>query len=282
VCWSAVIDMALQAEISLPAFVRILATGMGREPSISLLHTLHNVASRLLNLAGDPHWVPAGKQQLAAVAVPLLNAAEPGSDHQLAWAQLLSWTAVTAGQLDLLAGLLDGSAVVPGLAVDTDLRWALLCRLATTGRAGDAQIDAELERDATDAGRRHAAACRAAIPDAAHKAAAWALLTESDELGIEGTVEVALAFNQAEHAALLAEYTDRFFGQLPRIWASLNDAIKLVFGQTLFPYPAASPQLLQRIDAALAVGDLEPSLARALIEGRDVVEKALRARALPA
>jgi len=48
----------------------------------------------------------------------------------------------------------------------------------------------------------------------------------------------------------------------------------------LFPYPAASPQLLKRVDAALAAGDLEPSLARALIEGRDVVEKALRARAL--
>jgi len=243
---------------------------------------LHNLASRMLNIAGDPAWVPAGKQQLAAAAVLLLNAAEPGSDHQLAWAQLLSWTAVTAEQLDLLAGLLDGSAMIPGLAVDTDLRWALLCRLATTGRAGDAQIDAELERDATDAGRRHAAACRAAMPDAPHKAAAWALLTESSELGIEGTMEVALAFNQAEHAALLAEYTDRFFDQLPPIWASLNDPIKLVFGQTLFPYPAASPQLLRRIDATLAGGDLEPSLARALIEGRDVVEKALRARALPA
>jgi hypothetical protein len=58
--------------------------------------------------------------------------------------------------------------------------------------------------------------------------------------------------------------------------------MKLVFGQTLFPYPAASPQLLERIDAALAAGDLEPGLARTLIEGRDVVEKALRARALPA
>ena len=282
VCWSAVIDMALQAEISLPAFVSILAAGMGHEPSASLLHTLHNVASRLLNLAGDPHWVPAGKQQLAAAAVPLLQAAEPGGDQQLAWAQLLSWTAATTGQLDLLAGLLDGSAAVPGLAVDTDLRWALLRRLATTGRAGDAQIDAELERDATDAGRRHAAACRAAVPDAPHKAAAWALLTESDELGIEGTVEVALAFNQAEHAALLTEYSDRFFDQLPGIWPSLNDPMKLVLGQTLFPYPAASPRLLKRIDAALGAGDLEPGLARALIEGRDVVEKALRARALPA
>jgi len=95
-------------------------------------------------------------------------------------------------------------------------------------------------------------------------------------------VEVALAFNQAEHAALLTEYSDRFFDQLPGIWPSLNDPMKLVLGQTLFPYPAASPRLLKRIDAALGAGDLEPGLARALIEGRDVVEKALRARALPA
>jgi aminopeptidase N len=281
VSWSAVIDMALQGELSLPAFVRILTAGMGHEPSISVLQILHSVADRLLNLAGDPQWVPAGKEQLADVAMPLLRAAEPGSDHQLAWAQLLSSTAITAEQLDLVAGLLDGNVEVPGLAIDTDLRWALLRRLAATGRATDARIDAELDRDATDAGRRHAAACRAAIPDAEHKAAAWRLITESEDLGIEGTVEVGLAFNQAEHAQLLTEYAEGFFEQLPRIWASRSDAVRLVFGQVLFPYPAASPELLARIDAFLADGDHEPGLNRAVIQGRDVAEKALRARALP-
>ncbi len=281
VCWSAVIDMALQGELSLQAFVRILTAGMGREPSISLLQILHNVVGRLLNIAGDPQWVPAGKEQLADVAMPLLRAAEPGSDHQLAWAQLLSSTAMTAEQLDLLAGLLDGNDEVPGLAIDTDLRWAMLRRLATTGRAGDARIHAELERDATDAGRRHATACRAAIPDAEHKAAAWRLITESEELGIEGTAEVGLAFNQAEHAQLLTEYTERFFEQLPQIWASRNDAMKLVFGQVLFPYSAASAELLDQIEVFLADGDRDPGLKRAVIQGRDVTEKALRARALP-
>ena len=66
-----------------------------------------------------------------------------------------------------------------------------------TGRAGDAEIDAELDRDATDAGRRHAAACRAAIPDAEHKAAAWRLLAESAELGLEGVVAVARGLQPA-------------------------------------------------------------------------------------
>ena len=281
VCWSAVIDMALQAELSLPAFVRILTAGMGQEPSISVLQILHQVAGRLLNMTGDPHWVPAGKQQLADVAEPLLRAAEPGSDRQLAWAQLLSWTAVTDEQLGLLAGLLDGSAGIPGLAVDTELRWALLRRLASTGRAGDAQIDAELARDDTDAGRRHAASCRAAIPDAGHKATAWRLLTASGELGIEDTAEIGLAFNQAEHAALLAGYADSFFAQLPGIWPSLNGPLRTVIGQVLFPYSAASPGLLAQVDAFLADRDQDPALRRAAIEGRDVAEKALRARALP-
>ncbi len=280
VCWSAVLDMALQAELSVPAFVQILTAGMGHEPSISVLQVLQQVTGRLLDKTGDPHWVPVGKQQLAEAALPLLRAAGPGSDRQLAWAQLLSWTAGSPGQLDLLAGLLDGQAELPGLVVDTELRWALLRRLASTGRAGDAQIDAELDRDHTDAGRRHAAACRASIPDAAHKAAAWRLLTESGELGVEGAVEVGLAFNQAEHAELLAGYADRFFTELPAIWASLSTPMRLVFGQVLFPYSAASPDLLARTDTVLAADGLDPTFRRAVIEGRDVAEKALRARAL--
>ena len=65
----------------------------------------------------------------------------------------------------------------PGLAVDTELRWQLLYRLVSRGAAGPAEIDAELARDATDAGARHAAACRAAIPDPAAKEEAWAQIT---------------------------------------------------------------------------------------------------------
>ena len=254
---------------------------MGQEPSISVLQILHQVTRRLLNMTADPQWVPAAKQQLADAALPLLRAAEPGSDRQLAWAQLLSWAAVSADQLDLLTGLLDGRAEVPGLVVDTELRWALLRRLASTGRAGDAQIDAELGRDDTDAGRRHAAACRASIPDAEHKAAAWWLLTESGELGVEGAVEVGQSFNQSEQAELLAGYADRFFTQLPGIWASLSTPMRMVFGQVLFPYSAAAPGLLARVDAVLAEVDLDPVFRRAVVEGRDVAEKALRARMLP-
>jgi aminopeptidase N len=281
VCWSSAIDMLRGAEMPVPTFVRMLAGGMGRETSVSVLQTLHSVTAQMLLLAGEPRWVAAGKAELAAAAVPLLHAAEPGGDHQLAWAQLLSWAAATPEQLGLLAGLLGHTTEVPGLTVDAELRWAILRRLAATGRAGDAEIDAELTRDETDAGARHAFACRAAMPDADHKAAAWHLVAETDELGVLAAVETARNFIQPEQAGLLAPYAERYFDALPRIWSSRGEHIRVQLSQMLFPHPAASPRLLERIDAFLAVERPDPGLARVLIEKRDIVAHALRSRALP-
>jgi aminopeptidase N len=282
VCWSAAIDMVQEAELSVPAFVRMLARGMGDEPSVSVLQTLHLLTAQLFVQMADPAWVPEGKRELAAAAVRLLGSAEPGSDHQLAWVQLLSWTAVTPDQLDTLARILDGSAVVPGLAVDTELRWVLLRRLAATGRVGDAEIDAELERDSTVAGQRHAAGCRAALPDAAHKSAAWTSLAESEDLGMQGVEEVARSFAQPEQAQLLAPFAGRYLAALPAIWSSRAEHLRILLGQLLFPYSATSPELVEQINAFLAAEDRDPGLARVLIEGRDMVERALRSRALSA
>ena len=279
VCWNATIDMVRQAELALPAFVRMVAGGIGQE-SVPVLQALSSVTEQMMTLTGDPRWVAEGKRELGAAGTRLLLAAEPGSDHQLAWAQLLSWTATAPDQLDLLGALLDGGAGVPGLAVDADLRWAILRRLATMGRAGDEQIDAELERDPTDAGRRHWAACRAAIGDAEHKAAAWQLLTQTGDLGTQGIAEVARGLIQPEHAGLLGPYVQRYFDVLPGIWSSRSEHARARLSEQLFPYPASSPELLAQIDAFLAVQERDPGLVRVLTERRDIVTAALRARAL--
>ena len=54
----------------------------------------------------------------------------------------------------------------------------------------------------------------------------------------------------------------------------------MLLGQMLFPYPAASPELVERIGAFLAAEERDPGLARVVIECRDIVERALRSRAL--
>ena len=160
ICWSAVMDMAAQAELSVPAFVKIVTAGMGHEPSVAVLQQLHRVTAQRMMTSADPAWAPEGKRQLAAAGIELLRSAEPGSDHQLAWAQLLGWSATSDDQLDLLAGLLDGSQQVAGLNVDTELRWTLLARLVTMGRAGQARIEAEL--DARQ--HQHRAQARGGLP----------------------------------------------------------------------------------------------------------------------
>jgi len=277
-CWSAVLNMAFQAEISPATLVTIVAAGMPGETSVSVLQGVLSMVRQFLSAASDPVWLPAGLDQLASASTRLLRAAVPGSDHQLAWAQLLAWTATTPAQLALVAELLDSTVQLPGLVVDAELRWTLLLRLASTDRAGDAEIDAELVRDATDAGRVHAMACRAAIGDAAHKEAAWQLLTGPSDFSIDTAVEVARAFNHLLHADLLAPYADRYFEELPRIWAAREGSLAIAVAASLFPYPAASPGLLRRADDFLASAENDPGLVRVAREGRDIVEKALRAR----
>ena len=277
--WSAAMNMASQARLSIPAFITMLTRGMAHETSVSVLQSLIVTGSRTMRSMADPAWIPTGKAQLAEAGLELLHAAEPGSDRQLTWAQLVAGLATTPEQIAFARGLLDGTVELPGLTVDTDLRWALVRRLASVGAVGDAEIDAELARDATDQGRNHALGARAGIPDAAHKAEAWRLLTET-ELGPEGVVSLSDGFGIGEQAELTAGYVDAYFEALPRLWAERPEQMRALLAARLFPHTAASVELISRVDAFLEAEPRDGALRRVLIEARDGVERALRSRAL--
>ncbi len=280
VCWVAAFDMAQQAELSIRSLVQMVSTAMETELSVTVVQTLHHETAQLIARFADPREVSEFKNQLAAVAVRLLYAAAAGSDHQLAWAQLLGWTANSKEQVELVAALLGASAVVPGLVIDTELRWSLLGRLVTSGGAADAEIDAELERDPTDSGLRRAATCRAAVPDAQHKEAAWQLLTVTDTLGVQGVLEVAEGFTQCEHAELLVPYARRYFDVIQDIWSRHGDHFRVVLSKALFPATAPPQEVMALITSFLASRQVDPGLERVLVEFRDIAERALRSRAL--
>jgi aminopeptidase N len=279
VCWGSLTDMVRQAELGVPAFVSMVASAMATEPSVAALQNLADAVSTALEQLAEPAWVASGRQQLATEAMRQLRAAAPGGDYQLAWLQLLGRTAVAPDQLGLLSGVLAGREQLPGLPANPDLRWAMLRRLAATGRAGAADINAELAADPTASGSRHAAACRAARPDAAEKEAAWQLLTGSD-VPITGLREIAAAFHEPEQAELLAPYAQRYFDVLPGLWTSKGGHLRVRLGEALFPRTAAGPGLLAMIDRFLSAGERDPALVRVIAERRDLVERAIRSRAL--
>jgi aminopeptidase N len=280
VCWTAIVDMVRQAELPVPDFVAMVAAALATEPSAAAAQNLLEATSDILRTLADPAFVDTGCQLLAATAEQLLHAAEAASDLQLVWAELLSWTATGPDQLDLVTRLLDGSGAPAGLVVGSELRWSLLQRLAATGRAGDAAIEAELARDNTADGALNAAACRAAIGDPEHKAAAWKLLTEPGGLARDLLRSVAAAFYQPTQGELLAPFAERYFDVLPQLWQSGGGHLRVARGNALFPVTAASPALVDRIGAFLAAEPRDAGLARVLIENRDVVLRALRSRAL--
>ena len=165
---------------------------------------------------------------------------------------------------------------MPGLVVDTDLRWSLLRRLVATGMRGDDAIDAELARDDTASGERQAAAVRAARPTAEAKAAAWAAVVDSDDLPNALQTSTIAGFMEPDHRELVRPFVDRYFDSVGRVWAerTAEMAANIVIG--LYPAILVEQSVVDRTSDYLARQNPPAALARLLAEGSDGVERALR------
>jgi aminopeptidase N len=276
-CWAAAWDMCRDAEMAARDYVSLVLSGIASVPDIAAVQTLLRRASTAARMFADPAWRDTGLAQLATVLGRLLRSAEPGSDRQLAYAQALADIAVSPQDLRLLSGLLDGSMPLDGLVIDTELRWRLLHRLISRGAAGPARIDAELDSDRTDAGERHAAQCRASIPDPEAKQDAWAQI-------VGGTLPNAMfraaldGFRDPDQDELLAPYASRYFDVVADLWRDWGPDMAQYLAQNCYPIWAITPAAISAADDYLARTDPPPGLRRLLAEGRDDVARALRCR----
>ncbi|WP_344531847.1 aminopeptidase N [Streptomyces albiaxialis] len=277
-CWASAWDMTRDAEMPARDYLDLVLSGVGKESDIGVVQSLQRQVKLALDLYAAPAWRETGLARWADATLEQLRAAEPGSDHQLAWARALASAARTDAQLDLLAGLLDGSETIEGLAVDTDLRWALLGRLAATGRADEPEIAAELERDATSAGERHAASARAARPTAEAKAEAWAAAVESDTLPNAVQEAVIGGFIQTDQRDLLAPYTEKYFAVVKDIWEKRSHEMAQQIALGFYPALQVSQDTLDATDAWLASAEPGAALRRLVTESRAGVERALNAQ----
>jgi aminopeptidase N len=277
-CWSAAWDMCRDAEMATRDYVRLLLSGIRGVTDVSVAQTLLRQARLAVTQYAAPTWRSEGLRLMADELYTLLSEAEAGSDWQLTYTQAFIGSATSEEHLAFIQALLDGSQILEGLAVDDELRWSMLGRLVARGVAGEDQIDAELERDPTAAGERHAASCRAAIPTADAKAAAWAAIV-SGELPNAAFRATLGGFVEPEQVELLEPYTERYFAEVGRIWSEWSSDMAQTFAQAAYPFLVISPETVARTDAYLAEQKPEPALARLLAEGRDGVSRALRAQA---
>jgi aminopeptidase N len=279
-CWSAAWDMCRDGEMAARDYVRLVLSGISSVADISVVQTLLRQAGQAVRRFADPGWRETGLALMASALRDLLHAAPPGSDTQLAYVRAFAGVATSADDLALLAGLLDGSVRMDGLSVDTDLRWALLWRLVSRGYGsfGPAEIDAELARDATDAGERHAAECRAAIPTAQAKEAAWALMTGGEQT-IAAFRATLSGFADPDQRELMQSYRDKYFAVVGDVWRDWSSAMAQDFVSGAYTVSAISPETVAATDAYMAEAEPPAALRRLLTEGRDDVLRALRCQA---
>ena len=151
------------------------------------------------------------------------------------------------------------------VALDPQLRWRVVQRLALLGGLDAAAIEEERRRDGTANGDLGAAAALAARPTAEAKAEAWSVLTEGD-LSNRRFSAITAGLWPAEQADLGAPYLPRYLEAGPS-WAARGPAFSSVVGDG-FPRFHLDETQLGLVREALA-GDVPTVLRRAWEDALD-------------
>ena len=277
-CWSAAWEMTREAELKARDFVTLVQRGIHTETEVGVVQRLLLQAQTALNSYAEQGWAVAkGWPAFTARLLELTRAAEPGSDHQLAFVNSLAGSLLDDETVAIIAGWLDGSAPLPGLTVDTDLRWRLLHALIAHGKADTGAIDAEQARDDTAAGRRQAERARALRPTADAKADAWHRAVHDDELTNAVSDSLISGFSHPGQKALLAEYVERYFEVIDEVWQRRSSERAQPIAIGLYPSWAVEPATVTASDEWLA-GEHPQALRRLVSEGRAGILRALAAR----
>ncbi|GIJ09063.1 aminopeptidase N [Micromonospora andamanensis] len=273
--WGAALDAATDGERPVSGLVDLIVAALPAETEVIIVEDVLAMSRALIDRYLDPLARLSALARVAESCRRLLDGAAPGESLQLAAARGLIAASTDA---ELLTGWLAGRAVPAGLAVDTELRWALLGRLVVIGAAGAAEIAAEAAADPSATGAERAARCRAALPEPAAKQAAWEIIVSNTELSNRLVEATAEGFWQPEQAELTSAYVARYFADMPAAARLRTPWVADEVAKLAFPRHAVSQPTREAAAALLARDDLTPGLRRVVTDADDDLRRALVAR----
>jgi len=163
--------------------------------------------------------------------------------------------------------------------MDFDRRWQAILTLAKRGEATKKAIQGELEKDPTDMGQRNAAQARAALPTPEAKALAWKEATQNPDIPLKTREALVLGFWQPFQEDVLAPYATRYFEEVPSFWQKFGPDEAIVLTRRLFPRLFVKEDVLQAAERLLQDSKLSYEARRILMEGKDEIQRALKAMA---
>ena len=205
-CWGAAWDMTRDAEMSATDFVTLVLGNIAAETDAFGSARIPAYAAQAVNNFSAPANRAALRRDLGAGPAPAARRGRAGQRPPAHLrARLRRGRAQRRGARTTSRACSTAPWCIDGLAVDTDLRWALLTGLARAGRADeDADRRRSCAADNTISGQERAAAARAARPTAEAKAEAWEIAVVRDDVPNETQRSVVLSFMQPGQEEVLA------------------------------------------------------------------------------
>lgn len=270
--WQGLWDGVREAKLPLNDFISTVLVNAPQEKDYTLLGDV------LGKVAASKHYldqIDAGSaydrqatRQLADMAWSGVQAAKGDDNFQRRWFTTYIGLASERPDLDRLAGLLDGREKVDGLAINQDLRWAIVGRLNRFDYPGaNALLEAEQARDKSDTGQAAALAATVVRPDPAVKRQ-W-LDTVFD-------LQTALPFSKlrtamgslypSEQGRLAEQSADQRLAKLPELDKAAGPVYMRSYGPTLIP-GGCTPGDVERLQAASGkLTELSAGTRRALLD----------------
>jgi aminopeptidase N len=274
VIYNAIRDAVRDAELDPALALDLVCSTVAAEPADVVVATMLRFARDVL--AGPyahPADRPARLATVAATARALLLSAAPGSDRQLVAFRATIGTNSDRAELE---SWLAGRCLPDGVALDPELTWAIVERLASLG-AESRLIDDVLARDPTASAQVHAARARASRPDPAAKDSAWQVLTGHSELSAYEIYAAAEGFFLPSQEDLTESYVRRYFADVPHT-ATFRTGWVLGHAAWLAYPVGASDEAVGWAEDTLRRTDLAPPIRRSLEDGTDELRRAVTAR----
>ena len=275
VIWAATLDTVVDGERPVAELVAQVFAALPAETEVVILEDVLKITRGLVDRYSAPETRPAALELIAQACERILAAAPQGGSRQLAAARGLVGATVDVARLNCW---LAGEGVPEGLAVDSDLRWLILYRLVVLDAAGPEAIDAEVAADRSATGEQWAARCRAAVPSAEAKAAAWATIVQDTTVSNRIVESAAAGFWQPEQLVLTDPYVERYFAEMPAMMDVRSGFSAERVALLAYPSVVVEPRTRRLAADLLARPDLATILRRVVMDADDDVRRALVTR----
>ncbi|MFJ6698581.1 aminopeptidase N [Streptomyces sp. NPDC091272] len=278
VLWNAARDMVRDGQLAPTAYLDAARAHLPYETDLAVVQgVLAFAAGQITDRYLNPAERPAALSTLTDLCRDLIRRTEDGNNPGLRLTAVRHFIGA-ATQPDSIRDWYESDSVPGGPLLDPELRWSILRRLAVLGATDEAAIAAALERDPSATGEEGAARCRAALPGAEAKTAAWERMFGSDDLSNYLFAATAQGFWQPEQAELLTQYVAEYYPAATALAARRGPAIAEAAGRYAFPVHAVSPEALTLGEDHLRTTDLTPALRRKLVDQLDDLRRALQVR----